>query len=192
MNEIGLIRKQLSTERQHAAGVAQACASALSAALTQGGESLPALQVFRQESVDYLVWALTRFEEREQVFRELLHDRLAADHPTRRAVDETLALPGTCRETLGKLEAALASTSVTATGAGADQHWNEFLRFFSGAWSARRDQLDKLFERQANVADWRAVSGVDADSIFDERSRYARVQSALPMGVQMPDPTARG
>jgi hypothetical protein len=186
MNEIELIRAQLATERQHAAAVAQACATALAAAGSHAGESLAALRAFRQAGVDYLVWILTRFEDREQVFRELLHTRLPADDPTRRTADETLALPGTSREVLSKLEAALAPTSVPSTGAGADPHWNEFLRFFNGPWSARRDLLDELFERQAKVADWRGVSGIDADSIFEERSRYARVRSTLPVGVEMP------
>jgi hypothetical protein len=191
MNEIELIRAQLATERQHAAAVAKACASALSAALAQTGESLSALQSFRQAGVDYLVWILTRFEDREQVFRELVHSRLPADDPTRREVDATLALPGTSREVLAKLEAALASTSVAATSADADQPWHEFLRFFSGPWSGRRDELDMLFEGDAKVADWRAVSGIDADSIFEERSRYARVRSVLPVGIEIPAGTTR-
>jgi len=67
--------------------------------------------------------------------------------------------------------------------------WTEFLRFFSGAWSARRDEIDRLFERQAKVTDWRTVSDIDADSIVAERSRYARVKATLPAGIEM-SPTA--
>lgn len=188
MNEVELIRAQLSVERRHAAEVSQACVSALWAAAAAGGESLAGLQSFRQASVEYLVWILARFEEREQVFRDLVHSRAAVDDPTRRAVDKTLAHAGSSREVLAKFEAALASTtdSPAASSAGADPRWDEFLQFFSGVWSARRDQLDALFERQATVADWRAVSGIDADTIFEERSRYARVRATLPAGVEMP------
>jgi hypothetical protein len=85
---------------------------------------------------------------------------------------------------LAKLETALGSTP------GADTErvgrWTDFRQFFAGAWSARRDTLDKLFAQQATVSEWRAVSGIDADSIFDERSRYARVRTALPAGIELP------
>jgi hypothetical protein len=188
MNEAELIRAQLSVERQHAAEVSQACVSALWAAVSAGGESLKELQPFRQASVEYLVWVLARFEERDQVFRDLVHSRFGVDDPTRRTVDKTLSLAGSSRDVLAKFEAALASTigSPAASSAGTDPHWDEFLQFFSGAWSARRDQLDSLLERQATVADWRAVAAIDADSIFEERSRYARVRATLPAGVEMP------
>jgi hypothetical protein len=188
MNEVELIRVQLSVERQHATEVSQACVSALWAAVSAGGESLAGLQPFRQASVEYLVWVLARFEERDQVFRDLVHSRFGVDDPTRRAVDKTLSLAGSSRDVLAKFEAALASTtgSAAASSAGTDPHWDEFLQFFSGAWSARRDQLDSLLEREATVADWRAVAGIDADSIFEERSRYARVRATLPAGVEMP------
>ena len=133
----------------------------------------------------------------------------------RRAVETALALPGTSREALAKLETALGATvdsdsaavpagdfptgdsltdrSVAPAGDSlADRsvaRWTDFLRFFSGAWSARRDEIDRLFERQAKVADWRTVSDIDADSIVDERSRYARVKATLPDGIDM-SPTA--
>jgi hypothetical protein len=213
MNEVDLIRAQLFVERQHAAEVSKACASALWAALSPGRESLAGVEPFREASVEYLVWILARFEAREQVLRELVHSRFAADDPTRRAVDETLALAGSSREVLARFEAALgcgasagsgseaaaSAAASAATGAGpragavsgTDPRWDDFLRFFSGAWSVRRDQLDILFERQAKVADWRVVSGIDADSIFEERNRYARVRATLPAGIEMPPAAPR-
>jgi hypothetical protein len=97
-------------------------------------------------------------------------------------VEAALALPGTSREALAKLETALGAT---VDSDGAATRWTDFLRFFSGAWSARRDEIDRLFERQAKVADWRTVSDIDADSIVDERSRYARVKATLPAGIEM-------
>jgi hypothetical protein len=186
MNEVELIREQLATERQHAADVARACATALAAGGSQGTERLASLGAFRQAGVEYLVWILTRFEEREQVFHDLLRNRFPAENPNRRAAEAALALPGTSREALVKLEAALGSIADADRGAA---RWTDFLRFFSGAWSARRDELDRLFERQAKVADWRAVSAIDADSIVDERGRYARVKATLPVGIEI-SPTA--
>jgi hypothetical protein len=166
MNEVQLIRAQLATEKKHAAEVAQACASVLATMDSQqrDDERLGPL-------VEYLVWILTRFEEREQVFHALLRSRFAADDANRRAVEDALALPGTSREALANLETAVDATTDRST------RWTDFAKFFSGPWSARREELDRLFEKQAKVTDWRAVSGIDADSIFDERSRYARVQA---------------
>jgi hypothetical protein len=217
MNEVELIRGQLTLERQHAAEVAKACASALAGAVPHGTERLASLEAFRQAGVEYLVWMLTRFEEREQVFHDLLRSRFPAEDPHRRAVETALALPGASREALAKLETALGSnvdsvgsavpagdflapaggSFAPAGGSFADRsvagrsvaRWTDFLRFFSGAWSARRDEIDRLFERQAKVADWRMVSAIDADSIVDERSRYARVKATLPAEVEM-SPTA--
>jgi hypothetical protein len=185
MNEVELIRAQLSLERQHAFDVSRA----LSAAGSRSGDGLDSAQAFRQAGVDYLVWILSRFEEREQTFHDLLRARAGADDSGRRAVENALALSGTSRDALAKLEAALGSI------AGSDVErvgrWTDFQHFFTGPWSARRDALDKLFAQQAKVTDWRAVSGIDADSIFDERSRYARVRAVLPAGIEIPAPTSR-
>ena len=180
MNEIELIRAQLALERRHAFDVTQA----LSAAASRAGDGLAAAQAFRRAGVDYLAWTLSRFEEREQIFHDLLRGRSSKDDTDRRTVESALALPGTSREALAKLETALGSLS------GPDpervSRWNDFQQFFAGAWSARRDALDKLFAQQASVSDWRAVSGIDADSIFAERSRYARVRTTLPAGIELP------
>ena len=160
MNEVQLIRAQLSLERQHAAEVVRACADALA-----GGTG-------RLAGVEYLAWILSRFEERDQVFHDLLRKRFIAEDPNRRAVEAVLALPGSSRDALAKLETALGSAN--------DSAWKDFLHFFSDAWSTRRDDIDRLFERQAKVTDWRTVSGIDADSIVDERARYARVKATFP------------
>ncbi len=146
-------------------------------------ERLASLDSFRQAGVDYLVWILTRFEVREQVYHDLLRSRFTAEDPNRRAAEAALALPGTCRDALAKLETALGGTVDSDGAAG---RWTDFLRFFSGAWSARRDEIDRLFERQAKGShDWRTVSDIDADSIVDERNRYARVKATLPAGIEM-------
>jgi hypothetical protein len=173
MNEVELIRAQICLERQHATAVARA----LSAAGARNGDaSSESVAAFRQAGVDYLVWILSRFEEREQVFHDLLRNRFAADDTERRTVEAALAQSGTSREALTKLETALRARA---------PEWADFLNFFTGPWSTRRDQLDKLLAQQAKVTDWRAVSGIDADSIFDERNRYERVRSTLPPGLEL-------
>jgi nucleotidyltransferase/DNA polymerase involved in DNA repair len=207
MNEVELIRAQLSLERQHAAAVSHA----LSAAAAQGDNRLAALDAFREASVEYLAWILSRFEEREQVFHDLIRARLSAEDASRHSVETTFALRGTSREALAKLEAALGAEvrSAATSDSGSAQlgsaatsrqsatenaiqtaRWADFLLFFDGPWSARRDALDKLFAQQARTTDWRALSGIDADSILDERSRYARVRATLPEGVELPATTS--
>jgi hypothetical protein len=168
MNEVELIRAQLRVERQHAEAVARPCASAHAAVSV--------------DAIEYLAWILTRFEEREQVFHDLIRKRFAADDPHRQAVEATLGSPGSNREALAKLEAAL--------GAGADAHttalrWSEFLNFFSRAWVTRRDEIERLFQIQAKVTDWRTVSAIDADSIVDERARWARVRATMPADTEL-------
>jgi hypothetical protein len=162
MNEVQLIRAQLTLERQHATEVARALAE------------LSAIEPFRQTAVEYLAWVLSRFEERDQVFHDLLRSRFPANDPNRGTAEAALALPGSSRDALAKLETALESAS------GHGSAWQDFLHFFTGAWSTRRDEIDRLFERQAKVTDWRTVSDIDADSIVDERGRYARVSAARP------------
>jgi hypothetical protein len=154
MNEVQLIRAQLSLERQHAAEVVRALAEQA------------AVESFRQSAVEYLAWVLSRFEERDQVFHDLLRKHLPVEDANRRAVESALALPGSSRDALAKLE-------ITLRNGG----WEDFVHFFGGAWGTRRDEIDRLFERQAKVTDWRIVSAIDADSIVDERNRYARVQA---------------
>lgn len=187
MNEVELIRAQLSLERQHAAAVSHT----LSAAAAQGEQRLAALDAFRDASVDYLAWILSRFEEREQVFHDLIRARLSNDDANRHAVESAFALRGTSREALTKLESALGASERQATSSNMGQaaRWADFLLFFDGPWSARRDALDKLFAQQAKVVDWRTVSDIDADSILEERNRYARVRATLPEGVELPATT---
>jgi len=187
MNEVELIRAQLSLERQHAAAVSHA----LSAAAAQGSDRLSSLDAFREASVDYLAWALSRFEEREQVFHDLVRARFAADDADRRAAEEVFALPGTSREALAKLEAALREGSDSQSGP-ASRLWADFVQFFDGVWRTRRDALDQLFARHARITDWRAMSAIDADSIFDERNRYSRVRATLPVGIALPSTSSRG
>ena len=172
MNELEQIREQLVAERRHAAAVARACAS------IPGGVPV---QEFRNACTDYLVRVLASFEERDQRLGDLAHQPLASEDAPRRALVEVLGRPGTSREVLEKLAAACDANST--------QSWQEFLQYFTQVWCARRAAIDALLASHPRVADWRAVSGIDADSILEERTRYARVSEHLPAGVTL---TAQG
>jgi hypothetical protein len=197
MNEIELIRGQLLTERQHASAVANACATALGRIddVVAPSSGSP-LEEFRQACVEYLVCVLTWFEERDQRLVQLWHARLSPADGERRALDDLLASRGRSREALEKLAAALASAaeprSEPSADHGAQENWHEFGQFFNGVWRARRDAIDALLAPTTRTSDWREFGGIDADSILEERARYARVHATLPAGTSLNGAPQRG
>lgn len=171
MNEIEIIRSQLALEQSHASEVANACAAAF-VDPNAPSRSVEAIAGFRDSCVSYLVWVLARFEERDQTLSELL----AARRPG------TLAgQSGTGREVLSRLETALAATDAEAARTG----WREFARYFNSAWTPRHAVLEAALTEHATVAQWRAVCAIDADSMLEERNRYAQVTRHLPAGIEL-------
>jgi hypothetical protein len=180
MNEILLIRSQLALERAHAAAVANACATALQG--VSGAEpTSDAPGLFRAACVDYLACVLAWFEERDQRLVELIQVRFRSSDPRRRAFEEVLARRGRSREALTRLESACATAVPDARAC--KQGWREFVEYFNGAWSPRRDALDALLSSNYRASDWRSFAGIDADSILEERRRYAQVRAQVPAGV---------
>jgi hypothetical protein len=192
MNEIQLIRSQLTAERQRAGAVANAYVSALQRAEGETAPGSSALGEFRQACVDYLVCVLAWFEERDQRLADLAHARHTPADPARGALEEVLARPGRSREALEKLEAACAAGSASGRGNTLKERWLDFARYFGSVWGTRRDGVDALLASSTRVSDWRAVGGIDADSILEERQRYARVCALLPPGVSLTAAPASG
>jgi hypothetical protein len=184
MNEIQLIRAQLDLERAHAGAVAGACAAAFGRASPASLASGAPLEAFRQACVDYLVCVLAWFEERDRHLAGLI-GQYGPEHPTRDALQAALGRRGRSREALEKLEAAFAAAPDAAAASATPQAWAEFAHYFSSTWSTRRDALDALLAANSRASDWRLISGVDADGILEERSRYARVRETLPPGVTL-------
>jgi hypothetical protein len=56
----------------------------------------------------------------------------------------------------------------------------EFLQAFTEASRQHFERLDAMLSRNLPVTDWRAVSRIDADSIFAERTLYSRVKATIP------------
>jgi hypothetical protein len=181
MNEIQLIRGQLSAERMHASAVAGACAVAARSTREERfrGE-------FAQACVDYLVRVLAWFEERDQRAGDLARGR-PGEAASAGALEEALSRPGRSREALEKLERAVAAGSAAAA-VDASGLWEDFARYFDGTWSARRDAIDARLAEVLRPVEWRIVAGIDADSILEERRRFARVRAALPAGVALGAP----
>ena len=183
MNELEIIRSQLAVERSHAAEVANACAAVFGSA----GAAAPseATVRFREACVSYLVWVLARFEERDQTLSELLASRQSLGDGGATAdaqqLGSLISRSGTSREALSRLEAALAAGEVEAMRSG----WEEFARFFNSAWAPRRTALEGALAEHLAIAHLRTVCAIDADSILDERNRYARVAAQLPPGIEL-------
>jgi hypothetical protein len=184
MNELEIIRSQLAVEQAHAAEVVDACAAVFGRT-----DAVPApaqaTALFREACVSYLVWVLARFEERDQTLSELLASRQSLANGTvaanARHLASIVSRSGTSREALSRLEAALAPGEGPAARAG----WQEFGRFFNSAWAPRRAALEAALAEHLDVADWRAVCAIDADSILDERNRFGRVTAQLPAGTEL-------
>jgi len=185
MNEIELIRRQLAAERTHAGAVASACAAvgARAAGKADGGRGAE----FAQACVDYLVCVLAWFEERDQRAGDLAHRLRPAETSAQRTLAEALAQPGRSREALEKLERAVAADNDAARRGDACGLWREFAHYFESVWSVRRETIDARLARSLRALDWRAVAGIDADSILEERRRYGRVRDALPAHVALPE-----
>jgi len=62
----------------------------------------------------------------------------------------------------------------------AEDRWREFLRVFNDQATKHFGSLDALLTRNLPVSEWRALSKIDADSIFTERACYARVKATVP------------
>jgi hypothetical protein len=189
MNEIEIIRSQLAAEQSHAAEVANACAAAFGSAAAPGASDEATVH-FREACVSYLVWVLARFEERDQTLSELLAARASPAGSTAAPGDlaRLTSRSGTSREALSRLESALAAGESAAARAG----WQEFARFFNSAWAPRRAALEAALAEQLSVADWRGICAIDADSMLEERNRYARVAARLPAGLELRRTAAAG
>jgi hypothetical protein len=56
----------------------------------------------------------------------------------------------------------------------------EFLQAFTEASGKHFEQLEAMLQRNLPVTEWRAVSRIDADSIYAERTCYSRIKATSP------------
>lgn len=169
MNEIQLLRNQLAVERRRVREVASACAAALAAPAPPNGA---ALQALGEACAEYLRCVTGWFDQRDERLGEL-YARLPAGDAGRRSL-EALSPGGSGPAALGTIAAAAAGGA-----------WAALAQSIDGEWDARRGAIEALLASNPRVADWRAIAGIDADSIRQERVLYARVCAALPAGVRL-------
>jgi len=168
MNEIELLREQLATERRRVREVASACAAAHGSAPASPGDG--ALEALRGACAEYLGCVLDWFDRRDARLGELYARRPPVDAGP--GALAALDLAGRGREALEELK----------TRGSARESWQALARFIRGPWDARRDAIEALLASNQRVADWRAITGVDADSVCHERALFARVVAVLPAG----------
>jgi hypothetical protein len=131
-------------------------AAACAAALGDGAAGTP--DALTQACTTYLACVLRWFEARDARLR------------SGAVLDQ-----GSAREALALLGAAGATPAA----------WRALALFIQGAWDERRGAIDALLAAHGSVADWRALAGVDADSICLERTLYGQVRAALPAGIEL-------
>jgi hypothetical protein len=175
VNELQVIRTQLASERAHARAVANA--------LPVAGRGIAA-ETFIRACVDYLAWILSGFEERDQRLADVL--RGSPGEFDRTALQAALGRDGRSHEALTRLAAAFAEGAPETR---ASQRWQAFAQYFNDTWSARRSAIEAALASLARVDDWRAVSGIDADWILEERRRYAQIEAQRPAGISLGAPT---
>jgi hypothetical protein len=81
--------------------------------------------------------------------------------------------------------AAKLASARAADPAANDSSWRDFLKVFTGESQQHFAALDARLTRSAPVTQWRARSGIDADSIYAERALYERVKTTLPAGIKL-------
>lgn len=65
------------------------------------------------------------------------------------------------------------------TADASETRWREFLQAFNTAVTQHFAAIDQLRGRGSPVTEWRAASKINADTIFEERTRYLRVKAAV-------------
>jgi hypothetical protein len=60
------------------------------------------------------------------------------------------------------------------------ERWRDFLRAFNTQVSKHFAAVDDLLTRNLPVTEWRARSGINADTVVTERTLYTRVKATVP------------
>lgn len=159
MDELALLRDQVATERRHFAAVKEACRAALRA----GGDR-EALADTCRAAIAYLAYGARRLHAQDHAHVLLLRPRIASgDAANHRVLDDLASTLERARAALLALESAPDPVAGVTT----------YLDFVDEVLGRRRHSLEALFQAHYSIDDWRATSFVDADSILEERERYA-------------------
>jgi hypothetical protein len=148
MNETDFIREQLAAERAHLRELLEA----VRAGTLKVGQAGPA--------ADYIGWAAQRL--------------IAQLDAHRRALEATPATGADTRAQLARVAAAAARLAENATVRPLNRMSEQLLALLD-AWN---DSLDSLAGRTLRVSHWRQAAHLSADTILEERQRYAAARGA--------------
>jgi hypothetical protein len=174
MNETQFLRSQLASEQRHLEAVLKACTDALASTSSDS----PA-DTFLQTCVDYLTSSVRAFAARDRARLVLHYGRSTPSDQDGHSAS-------------AQLEAAIASAVTLWSRIGPERIDVKALRRATQAlaqWLSKREAAAECLDPSSyTVEQWRKVALIDAKSIVEERERYARVESALPLGVQGLEP----
>ncbi len=182
MNEQEFLRQQVILERRHMSEVKNACEAAINAGFEE-----ESLEEFCRSCVHYLVFILDRFNAQDQKHSDLLRPRLAPEESSYLPVldDLDVALASSREATLRLSTALEARRAGKLSAAELIYEAKAYIEYYNKTLRKRQHGISPLFERHYTIADWRAASFVTADTILEERERYAAVTARLPSGIEM-------
>lgn len=187
MNELAFIRAQVATERRHMAAIR----SALTAALAPIPDTTAASvrDSFFQVCADYLVYSVGRLNAQDQAHCDQLRPRVPrSDASAHGALEALQARLEQSRAAIGELSQALnARRSGSLDAAGLAAAAERYVAFYQAVLAPQRHRLSHLLDAHYRIEDWRSASWVDADSVLEERSRYAACIAQRPPGIDIPE-----
>lgn len=163
------------------AAVRSACATAL-----EQSDAQPDME-FLGHCADYLVFIVARFNAQDGAHAGQIRARLGPDDDDgRKAIGELLGALQQSGEAIARLSASAAAWRGGLASDGAlVAALRDYLAFYASVLATRRHSLQPWFDAHYGIAEWRHAAGVDADSILEERERYARVADSLPEGLSL-------
>ena len=181
MDELAFIREQVRTERRHMAEVRQALGTAIDARI-----NAESLDPFCAAAVQYLLFAVRRFNAQDQAHCDQLRPRLPVDDKSSQALLDALGSTlARSRVAIDELANSTVAPPSNAQGSALVDAAQRYLAFYREALATQQGSLYPLFEKHYRQQDWRAASMVDADSVLEERRLYAAVRACLPDGVEL-------
>ena len=185
MNEIQIIQKQLATERAHFDEVAQVCAAWLRGGGrgAGGGDAATAGAADTGASSAAGAVAVSSADTGASAVGASAAGASAAGASAAGAGSSSAEgnFVAACADYFAFAVTrfdAMKARQLAAQLAGGPRP--EFLQAFTEALRQHFERLDAVLSRNLPVTEWRAVSRIDADSIFAERTLYSRVKATIP------------
>jgi hypothetical protein len=185
MDEIGLIRRQLATEHDHLAEAARAFAT------LAGQSDSPEIIDFTLKYADYLLYYIIKSTRRLAAMAQMLARDAALSAPERAGLDAIAPLQRTTEATCSQIENTLhepitACAMFSALRIEIDRATDSLLE----SLRRMRAVVEPLAEGHFGLSDWRSAAQFSADSVLEERRRFAQIMTlsrdatATAAGVQ--------